>query len=240
VADNELLVLKDLTAGYTEQAILTGIDLTLAPGTITSVIGANGAGKSTLLKTVFGLVQARSGSMRYLGDEIKGTSSRERLRRGIVIVPQGRCNFPLMSVHENLEMGAYTRRDGDVKKDIERIYEMFEVLGRKRKMLAGNMSGGEQQLLEMGMALTLSPKLVLIDEPSLGLSAGMQKRVFDAIVRLREIGTAVLLVEQNAVQALNISDRGIVIERGRVGAEGSGVEMLEDPEVRRAYLGLAV
>jgi branched-chain amino acid transport system ATP-binding protein len=240
VADNELLVLKDLTAGYTEQAILTGIDLTLAPGTITSVIGANGAGKSTLLKTVFGLVQAREGSMRYLGDEIKGTSSRERLRRGIVIVPQGRCNFPLMSVHENLEMGAYTRRDGDVKKDIERIYEMFEVLGRKRKMLAGNMSGGEQQLLEMGMALTLSPKLVLIDEPSLGLSAGMQKRVFDAIVRLREIGTAVLLVEQNAVQALNISDRGIVIERGRVGAEGSGVEMLEDPDVRRAYLGLAV
>jgi branched-chain amino acid transport system ATP-binding protein len=240
VADNELLVLKDLTAGYTEQAILTGIDLTLAPGTITSVIGANGAGKSTLLKTVFGLVQAREGSMRYLGDEIKGTSSRERLRRGIVIVPQGRCNFPLMSVHENLEMGAYTRRDGDVKKDIERIYEMFEVLGRKRKMLAGNMSGGEQQLLEMGMALTLSPKLVLIDEPSLGLSAGMQKRVFDAIVRLREIGTAVLLVEQNAVQALNISDRGIVIERGRVGAEGSGVEMLQDPEVRRAYLGLAV
>jgi branched-chain amino acid transport system ATP-binding protein len=240
VAENELLVLKDLTAGYTEQPILTGIDLTLAPGTITSVIGANGAGKSTLLKTVFGLVQARSGSMRYLGEEIVGVSSRERLRRGIVIVPQGRCNFPLMSVHENLEMGAYTRRDGNVKRDIERIYEMFEVLGRKRKTLAGNMSGGEQQLLEMGMALTLSPKLVLIDEPSLGLSAGMQKRVFDAIVDLRETGTAVLLVEQNAVQALNVSDRGIVIERGRVGATGSGVEMLEDPNVRRAYLGLAV
>jgi branched-chain amino acid transport system ATP-binding protein len=145
-----------------------------------------------------------------------------------------------MSVHENLEMGAYTRRDGNVKRDIERIYEMFEVLGRKRKTLAGNMSGGEQQLLEMGMALTLSPKLVLIDEPSLGLSAGMQKRVFDAIVDLRETGTAVLLVEQNAVQALNVSDRGIVIERGRVGATGSGVEMLEDPNVRRAYLGLAV
>jgi branched-chain amino acid transport system ATP-binding protein len=240
VPENELLVLEDVTAGYTEQPILTGIDLSLAPGTITAVIGANGAGKSTLLKTVFGLVQARSGSMRFLGEEITGLSSRERLRRGIVIVPQGRCNFPLMSVHENLEMGAYTRRDGNVKADIDRIYGMFDVLGRKRKSLAGNMSGGEQQLLEMGMALMLSPKLVLIDEPSLGLAAGMQKRVFDAILDLRASGTAVLLVEQNAVQALNVSDRGIVIERGRVGAEGTGVEMLEDPKVRRAYLGLAV
>lgn len=241
MADNgELLVIDNLVAGYTETPVLSGVDLTLEPGTITAVIGANGAGKSTLLKTVFGLVRMREGSLRFLGEDITSTSSEDRLRRGIVIVPQGRCNFPLMSVHENLKMGAYTRRDNNVDEDIERIYETFEILSRKRKSLAGNMSGGEQQLLEMAMALMLSPKLVLIDEPSLGLSAGMQKRVFEAMVDLRNAGTAVLLVEQNAVQALNVSDRGIVIERGRVGAVGSGVEMLEDPEVRRAYLGLAV
>lgn len=240
MAAEQLLVLEDVQAGYADSTILQGVNLTLERGSVTAVIGANGAGKSTLLKTIFGLVGIKRGSMRFEGDEITRSSSRERLRRGITIVPQGRCNFPLMTVRENLEMGAYTRADKDVGRDIERIYEIFGVLGNKRNQLAGHMSGGEQQLLEMGMALTLSPKLILIDEPSLGLSAGMQERVFQSILDLRDQGTAILLVEQNAVQALKIADRGIVIEHGRVGWEGSGVEMLDNPRVREAYLGLAV
>jgi len=240
LAADRLLVLEDVQAGYADSTILQGVNLTLERGSVTAVIGANGAGKSTLLKTIFGLVGIKRGSMRFEGDEITRSSSRERLRRGITIVPQGRCNFPLMTVRENLEMGAYTRDDKNVGRDIERIYEIFGVLGNKRNQLAGHMSGGEQQLLEMGMALTLSPKLILIDEPSLGLSAGMQERVFQSILDLRDQGTAILLVEQNAVQALKIADRGIVIEHGRVGWEGSGVEMLDNPRVREAYLGLAV
>jgi branched-chain amino acid transport system ATP-binding protein len=240
LAAEPLLVLDDVHAGYGDSPILRGVDLSLSAGSVTAVIGANGAGKSTLLKTVFGLVGIKRGSMRFDGREITRSSSRERLRQGITIVPQGRCNFPLMSVRENLEMGAYTRTDKNVGRDIERIYEIFGVLGKKRNQLAGHMSGGEQQLLEMGMALTLSPKLILIDEPSLGLSAGMQERVFRSILDLRDQGTAILLVEQNAVQALKIADRRIVIEQGRVGWEGSGVEMLDDPRVREAYLGLAV
>lgn len=237
---DDVLSVSDLHAGYTDAPVLRGIDFSLAPGTITAVIGANGAGKSTLLKVIFGLVSTMRGSIRFDGHEIARCSPRERLRRGVVIVPQSRCNFPRMSVRENLEMGAYTRRDRDVRADIDRIYELFAVLGRKRHVLAGNLSGGEQQLLEMGMALTLSPKLMLIDEPSLGLAAGMQRRVFDAIVRVRGTGASVLLVEQNAVQALKVADMGLVIERGRVGCEGRGVAMLEDPDVRRAYLGMAV
>lgn len=240
LAAEAVLEVADLWAGYTETSILKGVDLRLVSGTITAVIGANGAGKSTLLKALFGMVRVSRGSIRLAGAEITGASSRERLRRGLVLVPQGRCNFPLMSVRENLEMGAYLRKDARVSADIDGICERFGVLGAKRKSLAGNLSGGEQQLLEMGMALTLSPKLILIDEPSLGLAAGMQERVFDALRELRDAGAAVLLVEQNAVQALRISDRGIVLEQGRVGCEGSGVEMLDDPDVRRAYLGLAV
>jgi ABC-type branched-subunit amino acid transport system ATPase component len=240
LAAETLLELRDVHAGYGDSTILRGVDLTLSSGSLTAVIGANGAGKSTLLKTIFGLVDIKQGSVHFWGDDITRSSSRDRLRRGITIVPQGRCNFPLMSVRENLEMGAYTRTDDDVGRDIDQIYKLFSVLGEKRNQLAGHMSGGEQQLLEMGMALTLSPELILIDEPSLGLSAGMQKRVFQSILDLRDQGTAILLVEQNAVQALKIADRGIVIEQGRVGWEGSGVEMLDNPRVREAYLGLAV
>jgi branched-chain amino acid transport system ATP-binding protein len=240
LAAEPVLEIGDLWAGYTDTPILKGVELQLMPGTITAVIGANGAGKSTLLKTLFGMVRASHGSIRFAGEDITRTSSRDRLRRGLVLVPQGRCNFPLMSVRENLEMGAYLRKDSEVSADIEQICERFGVLGAKRKTLAGNLSGGEQQLLEMGMALTLSPRLILIDEPSLGLAAGMQERVFAALRELRDSGAAVLLVEQNAVQALRVSDRGIVLEQGRVGCEGSGVEMLDDPDVRRAYLGLAV
>ena len=235
-----LLRLEDVHAGYSEVDVLRGIDLTVDAGTVTAIIGANGAGKSTLLKAVFGLVRSRRGRIGFAGEDITSLGSRQRLERGIVIVPQGRCNFPLLTVQENLRMAAYTRSDDQVGRDIERACERFPVLIGKERTLAGNLSGGEQQLLEMAMSLMLTPRLVLIDEPSLGLAPVMQRRVFDAIVGLRESGAGVLLVEQNAVQALRIADRGVVIEMGRVSHDGSGVEMLEDPDVRRAYLGLAV
>lgn len=236
--DAPLLTLRDVHAGYEDTPILRGLDLTLAAGSMTAIIGANGAGKSTLLKTVFGLLRPWSGKIEFLGEDITGLRPIERLRRGIVLVPQGRSNFPAMTVQENLEMGAYTRRGRTVRVDIAAAYERFPVLGARRRELAGNMSGGEQQMLELAMASMLTPRLALIDEPSLGLAAGMQRDVFAAIEALRATGATILMVEQNAVQALGIADRGIVIELGRVRASGSGAAMLDDPQVRRAYLGL--
>ncbi len=233
-----LLDLEDVHAGYGEIHVLRGVDLRLEEATITAVIGANGAGKSTLLKTIFGIVPVSEGAIRYLDADVTRVDPIGRLRQGLVLVPQGRSNFPLMTVQENLEMGAYTRTDGRVKTDIQRTYERFPILAPKKKLLAGNMSGGEQQILEMAMALMLSPRLALIDEPSLGLSPLMQQTVFDTIAHLRDLGTTVLMVEQNAVQALRIADRAVVLELGKISASGSGTEMLEDPEVRRAYLGL--
>jgi ABC-type branched-subunit amino acid transport system ATPase component len=240
LAANGSIILEsaDVHAGYGELRILRGVYFTLEAGTITAVIGANGAGKSTLLKTIFGIVKIDRGTLTFLGQDVTALSPTQRLERGIALVPQGRCNFPLMKVEENLEMAAYRRRDRQIKHDIERLCAAFPVLGRKRAFRAGDLSGGEQQQLEMAMALMQSPKLALIDEPSLGLSAAMQQIVFETIKELRDQGTTVLMVEQNAVQALRISDRAIVLELGRVGASGSGVEMLEDPEVRRAYLGI--
>lgn len=238
-AEAPILVLRDLHAGYGDIEILRGIDLDLAAGTMTAVIGANGAGKSTLLKTIFGSLRASAGTIEYLGEDITGFSATDRLRRGLVLIPQGRSNFPEMTVEENLEMGAFIRNDHGVRRDIEANYERFPLLRERRGQQAGNLSGGEQQMLEMAMALMLSPRLALVDEPSLGLSAGVQTAVFNAIGELRQAGTTVLMVEQNAVQALRISDAGVVIELGRVSARGSGVGMLNDPEVRRAYLGLA-
>jgi ABC-type branched-subunit amino acid transport system ATPase component len=232
------LEIRGLVAGYEDITVLRGIDLALAPSTITAVIGANGAGKSTLLKAIFGLVHATAGTLRLFGEDVTHLGTSERLRRGLVIVPQGRCNFPLMSVQENLEMGAYTRHDRRVRADIEGIYGSFELLDQRRRVLAGNLSGGEQQLLEMAMALMVHPRIILLDEPSLGLSPGMQEQVFAAISKLRDLGTTVLMVEQNAVQALRIAQRGIVLELGKVSHDGTGAAMLDNPEVRRAYLGL--
>lgn len=233
------LELRDIHAGYDELLILNGISLTARAGTITSVIGANGAGKSTLLKAIFGMVAIRDGTLLLNGNDITRTTSATRLKLGVAIVPQGRCNFPQMTVRENLEMGAYTRKDGNVFLDIEQMFGLFPVLRRKERLQAGDMSGGEQQMLEMAMALMIHPKVLLLDEPSLGLSPAMIDQVFASICSLAKTkGTAVIMVEQNAVQALKISNTGIVIELGKVGASGTGPEMLRNPEVRQVYLGL--
>jgi ABC-type branched-subunit amino acid transport system ATPase component len=234
----EVLELEGVVAGYPGLTILRGVDLRLRAGTITAVVGANGAGKSTLLKAIFGIVRIQAGRLRLDGREITAAGPLDRLRAGLAYVPQGRSTFPLMSVEENLEMGAYTRRGSAVRNDMAALLARFSVLGTKRSMRAGDLSGGEQQLLEIGMSLMIRPRVVLIDEPSLGLSAAMQRRVFDEIQRLRDSGSTVLLVEQNAVQALRIADSAVILELGRVAMSGSGVAMLDDPDVRRAYLGL--
>lgn len=234
-----LLALESVRGGYGASDVLRGVDLGIDAQSIVVVIGANGAGKSTLLKAVFGALTLTGGRVVFDGEDITGLSTRERMKRGILLVPQGRCNFPLMSVQENLEMGAYLRTDNDVQRDIDLLYERFPVLGEKSNVLAGNLSGGEQQLLEMSMAMMLRPRLILLDEPSLGLSSAMQRLVFGSIEQLRGAGATVLLVEQNAVQALTIADVGIVIELGRVTHRGNSAAMLEDPDVRRAYLGLS-
>jgi len=232
-----LLHLEDVHAGYGEIEVLRGVSADVRADEIVSIIGANGAGKSTLLRTVFGMVKPSRGSIRLAGEEIGGENPVAVLRRGCSYVPQGRCNFPAMSVEENLEMGAYTRTDGRVRHDIEELLERFPVLGAKRRAPAGTLSGGQQQILEIAIALLLHPRLLLVDEPSLGLDPRMVEMVFSTIVEINQTGTAVLMVEQNAKQALAISHRGFVLDLGRNRFEGTGQALLENPDVRAHYLG---
>ncbi len=232
-----LLELDDVHAGYGEIEVLRGVSAGVRQGDIVSIIGANGAGKSTLLRAVFGMVKPTAGRVRLAGEDIAGKGPVDVLQRGCAYVPQGRCNFPAMTVADNLEMGAYTRRDPDVRRDIEALMIRFPVLGAKRRALAGTLSGGQQQILEMAIALLLHPRLLLVDEPSLGLDPRMVEAVFSTIVAINREGTSVLMVEQNAKQALAISHRGFVLELGRNRFEGTGRALLEDPEVRAHYLG---
>ena len=232
-----LLRLDGVHAGYGELEVLRGVSLKVRAGEIVSIIGANGAGKSTLLRTVFGMVKPTAGSIRLAGEEIGGKDPLDVLHRGCSFVPQGRCNFPAMTVEDNLEMGAYTRSDAGVRRDIEGVMARFPVLRDKRRALAGTLSGGQQQVLEMAIALLLHPRLLLVDEPSLGLDPRMVEAVFSTIAAINGEGTTVLMVEQNAKRALAISHRGVVLELGRNLFEGTGQALLEDPEVRAHYLG---
>jgi ABC-type branched-subunit amino acid transport system ATPase component len=232
-----ILELEDVVSGYGDLLILSGVTFSVESGQIVSIIGANGAGKSTLLRTIFGLVELRDGHIHFDGDELFGLTPIALLKRGIVYVRQGRGNLPAMTVRENLEMGAYIRTDKDVDQDIEAIMDRFALLRDKRGEFAGNLSGGQQQILEMGMALLLHPKLIMLDEPSLGLSPAMADQVFEAIQELNADGTTILLVEQNAKRALSISHQGVVLELGRVRQQGAGDELLQDEALRRHYLG---
>ena len=236
-AEQPVLELAEVWAGYGEVEVLRGVSLEVRADEIVCIIGANGAGKSTLLKTIFGMVRPQSGSIRFAGREIAGLSSVGILRRGLSYVPQGRCNFPAMSVEENLEMGAYVRDDPDVPRDIEATMVRFPMLWEKRRALAGTLSGGQQQILEMAAALLLHPKLLLIDEPSLGLDPRMVEAVFETILAINREGTTVLMVEQNAKKGLSVSHHAFVLELGRNRFEGTGQDLLENPEVRQHYLG---
>lgn len=238
MGDNGIILeLDGVVSGYGEIEVLKGLTVQFKKGIITSIIGANGAGKSTLLRTIYGMVKVSRGSVRFSGQDMTNCPTIDVLRRGISYVPQGRCNFPMMSVQENLEMGAFTRSDPQVKGDIAGLYDRFPILKEKQYEMAGNLSGGQQQILEMAMALLLDPQLMMIDEPSMGLSPKMVDVTFDAIQQIRDAGKTILLVEQNAKKSLSISEWGIVLELGRLGLEAPASEILNDERVKRHYLG---
>ncbi|MGJ7565873.1 ABC transporter ATP-binding protein [Variovorax sp. GB1R11] len=232
--------IDQVTGGYGDVTILHGVDLSVPAASWTTIIGANGAGKSTLLKTIAGIVRCRTGAVHFEGREVTALDSLARLKSGIGLVPQGRCNFPLLSVAENLKLGAFTRRITKAQLDVEleEITLRFPRLKERWHTLAGNMSGGEQQVMEMAMVLLAKPRLLLLDEPSLGLSPQAMGMVFDTIRELTTSGLSVLMVEQNARQALECCDWGVVMELGRNKLFDRASDVLAHPEIRRMFLGL--
>ena len=238
IAAPPLLVAEALTAGYGRIDILHDVSLRVNVHEIVSIIGPNGAGKSTAFKTIVGFVKVSSGHVRFDGQEITGLRPDQVLPRGLAYVPQGRIVFPQMTVLENLEMGAYIERDrARVAAALERVYALFPVLAERRRQKAGTMSGGEQQMVAIGRALMTTPRLIMLDEPSLGLSPKFVTLIFEKLVEMRSAGYTLMLVEQNAVRALGIADRAYVLELGRNRFEGPGPQLLADPEVKRLYLG---
>jgi len=237
MAEGAILAVDHLSVGYTDEPVVVDFSITIPSGSITTIIGPNGAGKSTLLRAIYGLNRYFSGSIRFRGQAIERLPPMERLQLGIGFVPQGRCNFPLMTVRENLELGAYTLRGQAAAQAIDRVLAQFPLLAAKLGVLAGNLSGGEQQILETAMVLEAGPQLLLLDEPSLGLSPGNQDQIFQTISDLRCLGLTVLVVEQNAHGALQISDTGIVMELGRLFMVGPAAEVTADPRIKVAYLG---
>ena len=232
-----MLELQDLHLSYGGIRALKGVSIQVNEGEIVSLIGANGAGKSTTLRAISGLERAQSGKILYNGEDITGKPSKYMVQNGLILVPEGRLIFPDMTVLENLKIGAYLRSDRDVDADIQRMYELFPRLKERAWQMAGTLSGGEQQMLAVGRALMSKPKLLMMDEPSLGLAPLVVKDIFSIIRTIRDSGVTVLLIEQNANAALKIADRGYVLETGRITLEGSGRELLSNPAVRSAYLG---
>ena len=231
-----LLELNDIHVHYGKIAALKGISVEVDEGEIVTLIGANGAGKTTTLKMISGLRPVSSGSVRFAGADITSLAGYKRVLLGIGQAPEGRGIFPGMSVHENLQMGAYARKD-DSSKELAEAYELFPRLAERRTQAAGTMSGGEQQMLAMGRALMAKPKVLLLDEPSMGLAPMLVQQIFSIIVEINRRGTTVLLVEQNAQQALQIAHRAYVLETGSIVKSAPAHELLDDPEVRAAYLG---
>ncbi|MCM3694577.1 ABC transporter ATP-binding protein [Neobacillus niacini] len=233
-----MLNVSGIDVYYGNIQALKGVSLEISEGEIVTLIGANGAGKSTLLKTLSGLLKPKSGSIEYLGNSILGKAPQSIVKVGISHVPEGRRVFANMSVEENLELGAYLRKDSaGIRKDIQSVYELFPRLQERRKQLSGTLSGGEQQMLAMGRAIMAKPKLLLLDEPSMGLAPLMVKTIFQIIEKINQDGTTILLVEQNANMALSVADRAYVIETGRVVISGTAAELQASEEIKKAYLG---
>ncbi len=233
-----LLRAEGLTAGYGKLPILHDVTLQVYTGEMVGVIGPNGAGKSTAFKAIVGFVHASSGRVTFDGQEITGLRPDQVLPRGLAYVPQGRIVFPQMTVLENLEMGAYIERASErIREALERVYGLFPVLAERRGQKAGTLSGGEQQMLAIGRALMTKPRLILLDEPSLGLSPKFVSLIFDTLVDMKRAGYTLMVVEQNAARALAVADRGYVLELGRNRFEGTGATLLADPDVKRLYLG---
>jgi ABC-type branched-subunit amino acid transport system ATPase component len=233
-----LLRAEGMTAGYGKMAILHDVTLEVRPGEMVSVIGPNGAGKSTAFKTIVGFLRPTSGRVVFDGQDIAGLRPDQVLVRGLAYVPQGRIVFPQMTVLENLEMGAYIERDGTrIRQALDRVCALFPILGERRSQTAGTMSGGEQQMVAIGRALMTTPKLIMLDEPSLGLAPKFVTLIFDKLTEMKRAGFTLMVVEQNAARALAVADRGYVLELGRNRFEGTGEALLADPEVKRLYLG---
>lgn len=233
-----MLRIENLRSGYADLEVLHGVDIEVNEGEVVALIGANGAGKTTMLKTISGIVAARSGSIFYEGERIDSWRPHRIVDAGIVQVPEGRKLFPDMTVRENLQMGAYRRGRSRASTTMGEVFDLFPQLAERHTQYAGTLSGGEQQMLAIGRSLMARPRLLLLDEPSLGLAPMLVLDIFQVVRDISERGVTVVLVEQNAVQALQLSDRGYVLENGSVALHGSGTELLGDDRVRSAYLGL--
>lgn len=233
-----MLEVKNLSVHYGMIQAVRNVDFKVNEGEIVSLIGANGAGKSTILKTLSGLIQPSEGEIVYLGENIASTSAKKIVEKGLVQVPEGRHVFPGLTVKENLELGAFLRKDKEaIQKDMEDVFERFPILKERKDQDAQTLSGGEQQMLAMGRALMSHPKLLLLDEPSMGLAPIFIREIFKIIQEIQKTGTTVLLIEQNAKMALSISNRAYVLETGSVVLSGTGQELLESDEIQKAYLG---
>ena len=232
-----LLRLEGVNTYYGQMHILQDVDLEVGEGELVCLLGGNASGKSTTLKTILGIVPARSGRLTFAGDDLTRMATSRRIERGLAIVPENRRLFGPMTVLENLEMGAYLRPRADLREDLDRVFELFPLLAERRKQLAGTLSGGEQQMVAMGRALMARPKLLLMDEPSMGLAPILVERSFEIIGQVHSSGVALLVVEQNANVSLSIADRGYVLSTGRIVLEGKASELLRHEELRKAYLG---
>lgn len=232
-----ILELRDIHAGYGSIKALKGINIKVMEGEIVSIIGANGAGKSTTLMTICNIVKASSGEIYYKGEKINKVDSDRLPSMGLCQVPEGRRIFPRLTIEENLDMGAFFRNDTEIADDMERVFAMFPILRERRKQAGGTLSGGEQQMLAIGRALMSRPKVLLLDEPSLGLAPLIVKQIFDIINEINKLGTTIILVEQNAKVALSMAHRGYVLETGNVVMEDEARKLLNNPDIQKAYLG---
>jgi branched-chain amino acid transport system ATP-binding protein len=232
-----LLEVEDVHAHYGTIQALRGVSLTVEEGKVVTLIGSNGAGKSTTLRAISGLTPASSGTIRFAGEEITRAPTEAIIGRGVALAPEGRHVFPRMTVRENLDLGAHRRRGEGIAQDLERVYSLFPRLEERQRQKAGMMSGGEQQMLAIGRALMARPKLLMLDEPSMGLAPILVERIYETIAEINRDGVTILLVEQNANYALDIAAHGYVLETGRVAIANDSAKLRDDPEVQRAYLG---
>ena len=235
--DNLLLKINGFKVAYGGIQAVKGISFEVRQGELVSLIGANGAGKTTTLKAVTGLLSVAAGDIEFMGRPIRGQGAWNLVKQGLVMVPEGRGTFTRMTIVENLQMGAYVRRDREVDADMEKVFTLFPRLKERREQLAGTLSGGEQQMLAMGRALMARPKVLLLDEPSMGLSPILVDKIFEVVNDIHRQGTAILLVEQNASRALQLANRGYVMDSGEITMSGDAKSLLADPRVKAAYLG---
>lgn len=232
-----MLKVSGINAFYGKIQVLKNISLEVEEGSIVTILGANGAGKTTTMKTISGLLKPQQGKIEFLGEDVTGLRPDQQLKKGIALVPEGRQILAGMTVLENLEMGAYHRKDNEIDQDLEKMFARFPILKEREKQLGGTLSGGQQQMLAIARAIMSRPKLLLLDEPSMGLAPLVVADIFKIIKEINQTGTTVLLVEQNARQALKVSDYGYVLETGKIIADGKSSELLNDPRIMEAYLG---